>query len=42
MFSRLLSSPLSFFDVTPSGQVMNRFSKDIDEGNCFRVYNYWV
>ncbi|KAF6033707.1 ABCC5 [Bugula neritina] len=31
MFSRVLYSPLSFFDVTPSGQVMNRFSKDIDE-----------
>ncbi|KAF6036488.1 ABCC5 [Bugula neritina] len=31
MFLRVLYSPLSFFDVTPSGQILNRFSKDIDE-----------
>jgi len=23
---------MRFFDVTPSGQIMNRFSKDLDEG----------
>jgi len=37
MFAQVLSSPLKFFDVTLSGQVMNRFSKDIDEGNCISL-----
>jgi len=23
---------MRFFDVTPSGQILNRFSKDMDEG----------
>jgi len=32
MCEKLMSSPMRFFDVTPSGQILNRFSKDIDEG----------
>jgi len=32
VFEKLMSSPMRFFDVTPSGQILNRFSKDIDEG----------
>jgi len=32
MCEKLMSTPMRFFDVTPSGQILNRFSKDIDEG----------
>jgi len=32
-----MSSPMRFFDVTPSGQILNRFSKDIDEGWSLKV-----
>lgn len=30
MLQRILRAPLSFFDVTPSGRVLNRFAKDVD------------
>ncbi|KAF6027753.1 hypothetical protein EB796_013942 [Bugula neritina] len=33
VFEKLMSSPMRFFDVTPSGQILNRFSKDIDEAD---------
>lgn len=28
-FTRVLAAPVSFFDVNPSGRVLNRFSKDV-------------
>ena len=31
MLNRVMRCPLSFFDSTPSGRVINRFSKDMDE-----------
>ncbi|CAG5123107.1 unnamed protein product [Candidula unifasciata] len=31
MLSRVLHAPMSFFDTTPVGRIINRFSKDIDD-----------
>ena len=31
MLERVMRCPMSFFDTTPAGRVMNRFSKDMDE-----------
>jgi len=31
---------MNFLDVTPCGQFLNRFSKDIDEGEHIPVF-YW-
>ncbi|XP_043382191.1 ATP-binding cassette sub-family C member 12 isoform X4 [Chelonia mydas] len=31
VFYKILLSPMSFFDTTPTGRLMNRFSKDVDE-----------
>ena len=30
MLSNIIAGPMDFFDTTPLGRIMNRFSKDID------------
>jgi ABC-type multidrug transport system fused ATPase/permease subunit len=39
MLSHVLTNPLSFFDTTPTGRILNRFSKDIDTLDNTIPYN---
>ncbi|KAM6980550.1 ATP-binding cassette sub-family C member 12 [Aplochiton taeniatus] len=39
MFNRILASPMSFFDTTPTGRMVNRFSKDQDEVDSALPFN---
>ncbi|KAJ8340233.1 hypothetical protein SKAU_G00348660 [Synaphobranchus kaupii] len=39
MFQKVLRSPMSFFDTTPIGRIVNRFSKDQDEIDTALPFN---
>ncbi|KAL1477414.1 hypothetical protein MTO96_017487, partial [Rhipicephalus appendiculatus] len=39
MLERVLSSPMSFFDTTPMGRILNRFSKDVDTADVTLRFN---
>jgi len=37
LFSAIMRAPVSFFDLTPRGRIVNRFSRDMDESTNFTV-----
>lgn len=37
LFRRLLRSPMQFFDTTPLGRILTRFSRDMDEGEAWFI-----
>ncbi|CAL8118382.1 unnamed protein product [Orchesella dallaii] len=40
MLQRVLKAPMSFFDVTPSGRIVNRFAKDVDVCDSTLPFNF--
>ncbi|XP_030233896.1 ATP-binding cassette sub-family C member 11 isoform X2 [Gadus morhua] len=44
MLEKVIASPMSFFDTTPIGRMLNRFSKDMDEVDFWIPFevNYFV
>jgi ABC-type multidrug transport system, ATPase and permease components len=42
--SNILKCPMAFFDVTPVGRVLNRFSKDVDtmDNRLSMIFKIWI
>jgi len=41
LFSAVMHAPVSFFDLTPRGRIVNRFSRDMDESTNVTNRTTW-